>query len=381
MVGVVLDDDEMAVGTQQPAERGGDAWHIGREVQGVGGEDPIEGVEVGRQGLAKVKLARRDRHVRESTAQIGREGAEGRQVAIGREDAAVGAQQIREGQRECPAAGAQLQPARTGPLHAAADQRDVIGVVHAPMLPAVSGSPSRCCGHSRVLPADPAVSRVPPPGASSRPGFHLPMLCPAPGSATRCSSGVHFGSWDARRHAANAPSCASCTWADHPAVQGPAPTARAASSGSPNVACRPATPKMHTRRSWPRSGPDREMPGPVRPWPEPEGGSGPGPGRVPAAGAHLVCISGAGTREGVPRMPLPALRAHGLIIRPSKAAPKTRAGALALAERCLSAPSATDAHQAIVAEVRPRAGDASARGTAEKDEDYALSPRAARNSS
>ena len=264
-----------------------------------------------------------------------------------------------------------------------------------PDVPAVSGStPARPWLPSvAVLPPDPLVGRAPPPvhvpapvrvpasrGAPSRPGFPRCSV-PPPGSASRCSSGVHFGSWDARRHAANAPSRASCTWADHPAVQGPAPTARAASSGSPNVACRLATPRCtpgdHGRGQAP-IGRCRARYGRGQ---NPREGRDRAPGGFRPAGAHLVCISGAGTREGVPRMPIPALRAHGLIDAGRRRPPRRPApGRWRSSNAACRHASAKDAHQAIDGRGQAPAGEASARG-GEEDEDYALSPRAARNSS
>jgi len=131
-VRVVLDDDEATERQERPADGAESGLSVLDEVEAVRGEHPIE--RAVRERLGEVESARLHSGRRKGAVDARLRLPEGPSVAIGREDLGARPEHVGERERECALTGPELEPSGPRPLHPAADERDMIGMVHPSMI-------------------------------------------------------------------------------------------------------------------------------------------------------------------------------------------------------------------------------------------------------
>lgn len=132
-VGVVLDDQEPARGRERVANGAKRGVAVADEVEAVRRENAVE--RAVRDGIRQVEGARLEMRARKGASHPDLELAQSACVAVGRENVGARPEDIGEGERERPLPCPELQPPRAGALDPAADQRDVVSVVHSVMMP------------------------------------------------------------------------------------------------------------------------------------------------------------------------------------------------------------------------------------------------------
>lgn len=128
VVRVVLDHDQPPARPEYRADRREHGSSIPDEVEAVGGKHPVERPAWQASG----EVARGHRH-RDAGEAMGHGLGRGEQrpcVPVDRADRAGRSEDVGEGLGERPLAGTQLEPSRPRAFDAAADQGNVIGVVH-----------------------------------------------------------------------------------------------------------------------------------------------------------------------------------------------------------------------------------------------------------
>ena len=131
-VRVVFHYHEPALWHERKADRAERWIAVADEVKAVGGQDAVEGTV--RHGLGEVERPRLDTRPGECPSQPGREVSQHPRVPVAGQDLRARTEGICESERECALAGPELEPSQARAFDAAADQRDVIFVVHPRMI-------------------------------------------------------------------------------------------------------------------------------------------------------------------------------------------------------------------------------------------------------
>jgi hypothetical protein len=140
-IGVVLHDDQPAVGLKDGPCPGHDGNRVAKEMEAVRCQDAVERADG--QGLAEVTGCGSEADRGKSALHLRCQPAQGARVAILGDDLAIGPEQVRQRQGEEPISCPELEPARSGALDARPDQRDMVRMLHAVRLRPVHGGRAR----------------------------------------------------------------------------------------------------------------------------------------------------------------------------------------------------------------------------------------------